>query len=202
MEKALFGPGLSEVFVSFSQIFEDPMVAYFLILLAVISRVAPHPAWFNFTAVGGSLLYFGARRPLRQAILPVAVLAGADYFLTVVAYSYPFELGSYLVTWLWYGAIILLGAKMLKSKASMGSILAASALSATSFFAASNFAVWAGSNMYPHSIAGLTACYAAGLPFYRNDMISTLAVAILAFGAPQVVNRMVRAHGSNQPLAG
>ncbi|MBV8672218.1 MAG: hypothetical protein JOZ33_02180, partial [Acidobacteriaceae bacterium] len=56
---------------------------YLLILLAILSRVVPHPAWLNFTAVGGSLLYFGARRPLRQVILPVALLAATDYYLTV-----------------------------------------------------------------------------------------------------------------------
>jgi hypothetical protein len=55
------------------------MFALFLILLAIVSRLAPHPAWLNFTAVGGGLLYFGARRPLMQAVLPVALLAGTDY---------------------------------------------------------------------------------------------------------------------------
>ena len=48
------------------------MFAFLLILLAIVSRVAPHPAWLNFTAVGGGLLYFGARRPLVQAVLPAA----------------------------------------------------------------------------------------------------------------------------------
>ena len=178
------------------------MFAYILILLAVITRVVPHPAWFNFTAVGGSLLYFGARRPLRQAIVPIALLAATDYFLTVYAYGYPFELGSYLVTWFWYGAVIVLGARMLKTRTSAGSLLGASVLSATSFFAASNFAVWAGSAMYPHSISGLATCYVVGLPFYRNDLISTLLVATLAFGASQIVSRLARTPSAGQPLAG
>ena len=67
------------------------MSAYLLILLAVLSRIAvlPHLPWLNFTAVGGSLIFFGARRPLRQAILPVALLAATDYYLTVYAYNYP-----------------------------------------------------------------------------------------------------------------
>ena len=39
------------------------MPAYLLIALAILTRVAPHPGWFSFTAVGGALLFFGARRP-------------------------------------------------------------------------------------------------------------------------------------------
>src|ERR1700679_4208317 len=149
------------------------MGAYLLLLLAVASRVVPHPAWLNFTAVGGGLLYFGARRPLWQAIFPVALLAGTDYYLTTFAYGYPFHLASYLVTWFWYAAIVVLGARMLKGHPSIGRVLGASVASATSFFLLSNFAVWAGSILYPHTAGGLATCYIAGLPFYRNDLIST-----------------------------
>ena len=144
------------------------MSAYLLVILALASRVVPHPAWLNFTAVGGSLLYFGARRPLRQAIFPVALLAGSDYYLTTYTYGYPFHLASYLVTWFWYIGIVVLGAGMLKTHSSTGRILGASGLSATSFFLLSNLTVWATSGIYPHSAGGLAACYMAAVPFYRN----------------------------------
>ena len=76
------------------------MSAYLLILFAMFSRVAvaSHHSWLNFTAIGGSLLFFGARRPLRQAILPVLALAGLDYYMTVYVYSYPFAMQDYLIT--------------------------------------------------------------------------------------------------------
>ena len=178
------------------------MSAYLLLLLAVVSRVVPHPAWLNFTAVGGGLLFFGARRPLWQLIFPVALLAGSDYYLTTFAYGYSFHLANYLVTWFWYAAIVALGAGMLKGHASMGRVLGASALSATSFFLLSNFAVWAVSAIYPHSPGGLTACYLAGVPFYRNDLISTALVATLAFGAPQIVRLFEGGTQLNRPAAG
>jgi hypothetical protein len=44
--------------------------------------------------------------------------------------------------------------------------------------------------MYPHTWSGLTACYVAALPFYRNDLLSTAVVAGLAFGVPVLVQRM------------
>ena len=67
-------------------------------------------------------------------------------------------------------------------------------LGPTSFFIVSNYAVWVGSDMYPHTMSGVIACYAAALPFYRNDLLSTTIVAGLAFGVPALVRRMSRAH--------
>jgi hypothetical protein len=74
------------------------MPAYLFLLLAVLSRLAlaatPHPEWFNFTAVGGMLLYFGARRSWREMLAPLAVLMALDYFLTVFRLSLRIPLGS------------------------------------------------------------------------------------------------------------
>ena len=166
------------------------MSAYLLIVLAVVSRVVPHPGWFNFTAVGGSLIYFGARRPLRQAILPVAVLAATDYYLTVYAYNYPFHVSAYLLTWAWYAAIILLGRALLAKHVSALRVGTAVLIAPTSFFLITNFAAWVGSALYPQTFAGLGMSYVAGLPFYRNDLISTALVAGLAFGVPALARQL------------
>jgi hypothetical protein len=169
------------------------MSAYLLIVLAVLTRIMPHPGWFNFTAVGGSLLFFGARRPLRQAILPVLALMATDYYLTVFAYNYPFHVQDYLITWAWYAAVLVLGRVLLADHRSVGRVAAGVVLSSTSFFLATNFAAWAALGMYPHNGAGLMMAYAAGLPFYRNDVLSTGLVAGLAFGLPVLV-RQIRNH--------
>ena len=173
------------------------MSAYLLIVLAVFSRVIPH-AWLNFTAVGGSLLYFGAKRPLRQAWLPVAALAATDYFLTVFAYNYPFHVQSYLLTWVWYAAVIVLGRILLNKSHSAARVTGAVLLSATSFFVVSDYAVWLGSTLYAHTLSGLATCFIAALPFYRNDVLSTGIVAGLAFGLPELVKRLAAAHDHTQ----
>ena len=145
----------------------------------------------SFTAVGGSLLYFGARRPVWQAALPVALLAAADYYLTVYAYRYPFHVDAYLLTWAWYARIVLLGALVLRSSHSAPRVVGAALVSSTSFFVVSNYAVWAGSgSFYPHTMAGLVTCMTAGLPFYRNDVISTALVSGLAFGLPEMARQL------------
>ncbi|MBT9332506.1 DUF6580 family putative transport protein [Paracidobacterium acidisoli] len=178
------------------------MSAYLLVVLAVLSRVIPHE-WLNFTAVGGSLLFFGARRPLRQAMWPVLALMATDYYLTVYAYNYPFHTSSYLVTWVWYAAVVVLGHILLAKKVSAGRVAGAVALSSTSFFVVSNYAVWIGSvaTMYPHTLAGLAACYTAAMPFYRNDLLSTALVAGLAFGLPAMARKMSAGHEAQSKLS-
>jgi hypothetical protein len=163
------------------------MGAYLLIVVAVLSRVLPHP-WLNFTAVGGGLLFFGARRPMREAIWPVLALMATDVYLTTVFYHYAWHTGAYLITWAWYAGVIVLGRAMLSRQVTVKRVIGAPVLASTSFFLASNFAAWIA--MYPHTTAGLTACYALALPFYRNDVLSTTLVTGLAFGLPAMARRM------------
>ena len=54
----------------------------------------------------------------------------------------------------------------------------------------SNYAVWVGGTMYPHTMAGLGTCYLAALPFYRNDLLSTLLVTGLAVSLPAMARRI------------
>jgi hypothetical protein len=180
------------------------MVAYLVLLFAVFSRFLPHifnTTAIGFTAVGGGLLYFGARRSRWQTIIAVLALMGADYYLTVFAYGYAFHASAYLVTWLWYAAICLLGHQMLSGRPSALRVAGGVMASATSFFILSNFAVWMGSVMYPHTAAGLSACYVAAIPFYANDFISTALTAGALFGLPalarNIVQTMHEAQGSH-----
>lgn len=163
------------------------MSAYFALVLAVLSRVLPHTfhaTGMNFTAVGGSLLFFGARRPRWQAVFAVLALAATDYYLTVYAYGFPFQVSSYLATWAWYAAICLLGSGLLAKQAAATRVTVGVLASATSFFLLSNFMVWAAGGMYPATAAGLGACYVAAIPFYANDLISTAIVVGAFFGLP------------------
>ena len=170
------------------------MPAYVFLLIAVLSRLAlaanPHHAGlYNFTAVGGMLLYFGARRSWREMLAPLAVLMATDYFLTVSVYHYSFQWQSYLPTGAWYLAAMVLGQILLRARTTVVRVAAGALLGPTSFFLMSNYAVWAGGGMYPRTLGGLGTCFAAALPFYRNDLISTALVAGVAFGVPVLVRR-------------
>lgn len=170
------------------------MPAYFLVVFAVLSRIAlamsPHPEWFNFTAVGGALLYFGARRGWREMVGPLVALMTTDYLLTTVVYAYPFRWQMYVTTWLWYAMAMMLGWVLLRARTTVVRVAAGALLGPTSFFLVSNYAVWASGTMYPPTWSGLMTCLAAGLPFYRNDLFATALVAGAAFGIPVLVARL------------
>ena len=165
------------------------MFSYFFVLAAIFTRILPHP-WFSFTAVGASLLVFGARRSPKLFILPVLALAAADYYLTVLPTITPF---TSRIIWspgpgIWGPAGW--GMRFLRKRANAGRVVGAALASSTSFFLASNFAVWAGSLIYPHTAGGLATCYLAGLPFYRNDVLATTLLTSAVFGVPVLARRM------------
>ncbi len=170
------------------------MIAYLILLLAIFSRLMPfllHIPAMNFSAVGGTLLFFGAKRPRWQSAIAVAALMVTDYMLTTLHYHYPFHVSSYLATWAWYAGVCLFGHRILQ-RVTAARVVAGVAGSATSFFLVSNFVVWLGIHfqMYPRTLAGLGACYVAGLPFYRNDLIATGVVAGVLFGLPVLATRL------------
>ena len=57
----------------------------------------------------------------------------------------------------------------------------------------SNFAVWAAwTDMYPRTISGLMACYAAGIPFFRRGVEGDLLFTCLMFGLPVLLRALSR----------
>lgn len=183
------------------------MIAYLVLLLAALTRLVPHALHgigLNITAVSGGLLFFGSRRPRWQALFAVAVMALTDVYLTRYVYGMTFHLRGYLVTWAWYGAVCLIGSSVLRRNTVLR-VGVAVLSSATGFFLLSNFVVWMGGGLYPHSFAGLESCYIAALPFYGNDLVSTALTAGVLFGLPVVAAQLVRlmegASTPSQPAA-
>jgi hypothetical protein len=163
------------------------MAAYLVLLFAVLSRILPHTfhtTSVGFTAVGGGLLFFGARRSRWQTLIAALALIATDFYLTVYVYGFAFHAQAYLATWAWYAGICLLGHQMLHGKPSALRVAGAVLASATSFFLISNFMVWIGGGLYSHTAAGLATCYVAAIPFYANDAMSTAITAGALFGLP------------------
>ena len=175
------------------------MPAFLVLLAAALSRFVPHAIpgmHFNVTMVGAGLLFFGSRRPRWQAGLAMALMATTDVVLTKFVYGYPFAVAGYLMTWAWYAAVCLLGSGLLRRVTALR-VGAGVLASATSFFLLSNFMVWMAGGMYAHSAAGLGQCYAAALPFYGNDLLSTGLFSAALFGLPLLAERMSEGFASN-----
>ena len=144
-----------------------------LTLVAALARLIPHPP--NFTPVGSMSLYGGAKlRGWRAFALPLALMVATDILLYYVdgyaaagfrmfRFNTPFIYAAFLIN-------VLIGRALLK-KFSVARLGAATLLCSTQFFLITNFAVWlasdgaAGLGNYPHTLAGLIACYVAALPF-------------------------------------
>jgi hypothetical protein len=166
------------------------MLAYLFVMVAVAIRLLPHP--FFFTPVAASLLFFGARRPFREMWFPVLLLAGSDVVLTRYYYGYPVP-ADHIVTWAWYGLALGLG-MLLRNRTTIARLAGASLAASLSFFAVSNFAVWAVWNMYPKTLSGLAACYAAGIPFFRNSLAGDLFFTAVLFGIGMLAGEKSSAH--------
>jgi hypothetical protein len=156
------------------------MLAYLFVVLAIVCHIRWIALPFSFTPVFAALLYFGARMPRRQMWLPLVMLAASDVYLTRVAYGYPLGVDQ-VVVWAFYAALILLGGVAIKGFSPLR-IGAASLACSVSFFLISNFAVWVGGTMYPKTFGGLTACYIAAVPFFRNAVASDLFFSAVFFG--------------------
>ena len=168
------------------------MLAYLFVVIAVAVRFMPHP--LAFTPVGASLLFFGARGPRRRWWVPLVLLAASDVVLTKVMYVYPFS-WDHFVTCAWYGAMLWLGTK-LRERARPLPILAGSLAGSVSFYLISNFAVWAAwADMYPKTLSGLLACYAAGVPYFRRGVEGDLLFTCVMFGLPVLVHALTEVFG-------
>jgi hypothetical protein len=173
------------------------MLAYIFVALAVAVRFMPHP-WM-FTPVTGSLLFFGARGPRRRLWIPFALMVASDVVLTTLVYKYSIAWDQ-LVVFAWYATVLWLGTR-LGEKAKPVPVIGAALASSVSFYLATNFAVWIGSNLYPQNFAGLMMSYAAAIPFFRHALEGDLIFTVAMFATPGAVRRIERLFASQRGRA-
>lgn len=143
---------------------DKKLVAYFfIILLAVVARILPHPP--NFAPVGGLALFSGANFKKKFSIfIPILAMVISDLFLGFHA-TIPYVYISFILIW-------FIGRLLKNTK--WYSIFAASLGSSLLFFLVTNFGVWQTGSLYPKTVQGLYQCYIMGIPFFRNTLSSDL----------------------------
>ena len=156
------------------------VVVVAMILLSAAARVAPHP--WNLTPVGAMALFGGAMLRDRRAafLFPLAALFVGDLFIGFHKLM-PVVYASFLVS-------VAIGF-WLRERRTIARIAGATLLGAIQFFAVTNFAVWATGGTYPRTVAGLAACYAAGIPFFWNTLAGDALYATLLFGGFALAER-------------
>jgi hypothetical protein len=143
-----------------------------LIIAAAFSRLIPHPP--NFAPIVSLALFGGA-------VIKNKKYALALPFFALILSDVLFELftttpGFYGVTQLFvYGAYILITFMATKiKKVNTVNMLFACVWSGVLFFLLSNLGVWASSELYPRNFNGLMQCFAAAIPFYKNEFFGNL----------------------------
>ena len=83
---------------------------------------------------------------------------------------------------LWtYGAFLLISLGVLGYfQKKVNRLLILSVFSPTLFYLLTNFGVWTSSSIYSNDIVGLLECYTLAIPFYANNLISTI-IFLMAF---------------------
>jgi hypothetical protein len=175
-----------------------------LIVLAALSRLVPHPPNFapiTAMAVFGAVLY---RNRWAALLAPLLALLLSDLVREVLYRNGMVrDWGLYRGMWVVYGttALIVLMGRLAHGSRSPAVIGATTLAGSCVFFLVTNFAVWAGGSMYPHTAEGLEFCYAAALPFFERSLISDAFFAVVLFGAWALAERYVPAVREPVPAA-
>jgi len=159
-----------------------------MIVFAVIYRLVVHFAAgalpYNFTPVEAMALFGGAYFTDRRlaVIVPLLALLLADAVIGFYGVMMPVVYGCVALT--------AFAGFSLRGRARIANVAFAAIASATGFYLITNFFVWATSAMYPHTGAGLLACYVAGWPFYQYGTLpGTLLWSAALFGGFTLLSR-------------
>ena len=152
------------------------IVLSLLVIAAASTRALPYllPDMWNFSAVGALAIFAGAQFEDKRFafLMPIAAMAISDIFIgngfSILVYS-------------GFAAMVACGF-LIRNKISSLNILLASFVSAGVFFLITNFAFFYPSTLYPRNISGILTSYAAGLPFFRNMLISNILFSAVLFG--------------------
>ena len=168
------------------------ILAAVMIILAAVVRILPHP--WNFTPIGAMAIFSGVMfRNRRVAFLfPLVALFAGDLFVGIHRLI-PVVYASFLLS-------VLIG-RWLANRRGILRIGGAVFLGALQFFLVTNFAVWQLFDTYPHTPAGLAACYIAGLPLFGNTLAGDTVYSTLFFGIFVLAEKLLPALDKSAPRA-
>ena len=157
-------------------------VVTLMVFIAAFVRLLPHPP--NFAPIAAMALFGGAyfSKKTFAFIIPLAAMFLTDMIIGIYSYAW--------IVYLSFAIIVVLGIVMLK-KVSVKKLIFASVTASVSFFAITNFGVWALGTLYPKTPAGLMASYTAAIPFFQNSLIGDLFFVGVMFGVYELVKHKV-----------
>jgi len=169
------------------------LVLITMILTAAATRLipplaSPYVNLWNFTAIGAMCLFGGAYfgRKSVALLVPMLALFLSDVVLAAVIYGFR-SLSVVWMSYLLFGLTTLLG-MTLRGRVTFLNVTAAAVVASAGFFLISNFHVWYTGTLYPHTAAGLGACYIAAIPFAKNMLLGNLFYSGVLFGGYEMLS--------------
>ncbi len=171
------------------------MTEIILVFIGALSRLIPHPA--NFTAITAVALFGAVKmKDKKQAILiPIAAMLLSDAMFEVMyrtgVSTFP---GFHSGMWYVYGAFLLVSlvGLWIRNSFSVPRLALGTLVASLVFFVVTNFGVWL-SGWYGYTAEGLTACYIAAIPFYRNQVLGDVFFTAFLFGVDYFVKTKILA---------
>ena len=172
--------------------------AAFLILAAAVSRLINMPP--NFAPIASLAIFGGSILDNKKYafIFPLAALLISDVLFQLFTKTPGFYGWGQLFV---YGAFMLITYLSTRiKKPNAGNIFLACIWSAGLFFIISNFGDWVARSYYPKTFGGLMECYAAAIPFYKQDLFGNMLLnsvmsnfffSAILFGAYALVRNTV-----------
>jgi hypothetical protein len=144
-----------------------------LIVAAAATRLLPHP--LNFAPVTAIALFGGAKFADRRLafLVPFVAMLLSDLVLGFHT-TMPFVYGSFAL-------IVCLGLMLRRRQRALP--IAVMTISGSGlFFIVTNFGFWMMGSDYPKTIAGLTECYVAAIPFFQSTLLGDAVYTSVLFG--------------------
>lgn len=156
------------------------MVSTGIVVAAAMARLVPHPP--NVSPVAAMALFGGAFLPNRRLAyaLPLAAMLLSDIVLGLTVYGKAMLVSQPIVYACLLGTVAM--GKLIRDRRSVLNVATVTLASSLMFFGVTNLAVWAVGSLYPRTLAGLTLCYTAAIPFFRNSLIGDMAFTAALFG--------------------
>jgi len=155
-----------------------------MVFIAAFVRLLPHPP--NFAPIAAIALFGGAYFNKRSLafIVPLTAMFLTDAIIGFYSYGW--------VVYISFALIVLIGIVMLR-KVTIKNVILASLTASVSFFAITNFGVWALGTLYAKTTSGLMESYIAAIPFFQNSLIGDLFFSGVMFGVYELVKHKVPA---------
>ena len=168
-------------------------VAITLTVVAALLRVLPHPS--NFSPIGGVALFGGAKlRSVYAYLIPLVAMLVTDPIRSWAEGGYPAYSWMTPVIYLSFLISVFLGRTFIGQSNTPARIGVVALVGSFQFFLITNFATWIGGSFYPHTVAGLTTCYVAALPFFARTILADLFYSGVLFSAYAILSRRLGSH--------